>query len=45
MLIREALAFHLDGLREAGEAIPLPSALATPLTDCLPPSGGPSSWR
>ena len=25
-LIREALAFHLDGLREDGEPIPLPSA-------------------
>ena len=25
-LIREAIAFHLEGMREDGEAIPLPSA-------------------
>ncbi len=32
-LIREAIAFHLDGLREAGEPIPAPSAVATTLVD------------
>ena len=25
-LIREAIAFHLDGMREDGETIPVPSA-------------------
>lgn len=28
-LIREAIPFHLDGLREDGEPIPPPSAVAT----------------
>ena len=32
-LIREAIAFHLDGLRNAGEPIPLPAAVATALVD------------
>ena len=32
-LIREAIPFHLEGLREAGESIPLPSAVATALVD------------
>jgi predicted RNase H-like HicB family nuclease len=27
-LIKEAISFHLEGLRESGEAIPLPSSLA-----------------
>jgi predicted RNase H-like HicB family nuclease len=27
-LIREAVRFHIDGLREAGESIPGPSAVA-----------------
>jgi predicted RNase H-like HicB family nuclease len=30
-LIREAVALHLNGLREAGEPIPAPSAVATTL--------------
>jgi predicted RNase H-like HicB family nuclease len=30
-LIRDAVALHLDGLREAGEPIPAPSAVATTL--------------
>ena len=30
-LIGEAVAFHLDGLREAGDPIPAPSAVATAL--------------
>ncbi len=28
-LIREAVSFHLEGLRQAGEAIPAPSAVDT----------------
>jgi predicted RNase H-like HicB family nuclease len=32
-LIREAIALHLDGLREAGEPIPPPAAVATTLVD------------
>ena len=32
-LIREAIAFHLDGLREAGEPIPPPAAVATTLVE------------
>src|SRR5579884_552745 len=28
-LIREAIAFHLDGLRQAGEPIPQPTAVGT----------------
>lgn len=28
-LIREAVAFHLEGLREAGDPIPEPSAVGT----------------
>jgi predicted RNase H-like HicB family nuclease len=32
-LIREAISFHLDGLRESGEAIPQPSAVATTRVD------------
>ena len=28
-LIREAISFHLNGLREAGEPIPKPTAVAT----------------
>jgi predicted RNase H-like HicB family nuclease len=32
-LIREAIAFHLDGLRDAGEPIPAPAAVATTLVD------------
>ena len=28
-LVREAIAFHLDGLREAGEPIPQPTAVGT----------------
>lgn len=30
-LIREAIAFHLDGLRESGEPIPKPTAVETTL--------------
>jgi predicted RNase H-like HicB family nuclease len=33
LLIREAIPLHLEGLREAGQAIPLPSAVATALVD------------
>jgi predicted RNase H-like HicB family nuclease len=33
LLIREAIPFHLEGLRDAGQAIPLPSAVATALVD------------
>jgi len=32
-LTREAVSFHLDGLREAGEQIPSPAAVATTLVD------------
>ncbi len=32
-LIREAIAFHLDGLRAAGDPIPAPSAVATALVE------------
>jgi predicted RNase H-like HicB family nuclease len=32
-LIREAMELHLEGLREAGEAIPPPAAVATTLVD------------
>lgn len=32
-LIREAIGLHLDGLREAGEPIPPPSAVATTLIE------------
>jgi len=32
-LIREAVTFHLDGLRMAGEEIPTPSAVATTLVN------------
>lgn len=32
-LIREAVAFHLEGLREAGDAIPAPAAVDTTLVD------------
>ena len=32
-LIREAIALHLDSLREYGEPIPLPSAVATTLVE------------
>jgi predicted RNase H-like HicB family nuclease len=32
-LIREAIPFHLDGLREAGDPIPAPAAVATTLVD------------
>ncbi|MHB8491151.1 MAG: type II toxin-antitoxin system HicB family antitoxin [Solirubrobacteraceae bacterium] len=32
-LIREAIPFHLEGLREAGDPIPPPSAVATTLVD------------
>jgi len=32
-LIREAVPFHLEGLRDAGEAIPPPAAVATALVD------------
>ena len=37
LLIREAIPFHLDGLREAGQAIPLPSAAATPRVEAPAP--------
>ncbi len=30
-LVREAVAFHLEALREAGDPIPQPSAVATAL--------------
>jgi predicted RNase H-like HicB family nuclease len=33
LLIREAIPFHLEGLREAGQPIPPPSAVATALVD------------
>jgi predicted RNase H-like HicB family nuclease len=33
LLIREAIAFHLDGLREACDPIPSPSAVATALVE------------
>ena len=32
-LIGEAIAFHLEGLREAGEPIPPPAAVATTLVE------------
>lgn len=32
-LIREAISFHLDGLREAGDPIPAPAAVATARVD------------
>jgi predicted RNase H-like HicB family nuclease len=32
-LIRDAITFHLDGLREAGEPIPAPTAVATTLVE------------
>jgi predicted RNase H-like HicB family nuclease len=32
-LIRDAIAFHLDGLRGAGDPIPAPAAVATTLID------------
>jgi predicted RNase H-like HicB family nuclease len=32
-LIREAIPFHLDGLREAGDSIPAPAAVATALVE------------
>jgi predicted RNase H-like HicB family nuclease len=32
-LIREAIAFHLDGLRQAGEKIPEPTAVGTTLVE------------
>lgn len=32
-LIREAIAFHLDGLRDACESIPASAAVATTLVD------------
>jgi predicted RNase H-like HicB family nuclease len=32
-LIREAITFHLDGLRETGQTIPVPAAVATTLVD------------
>lgn len=32
-LIREGIALHLDGLRESGQPIPEPAAVATTLVD------------
>lgn len=32
-LIREAISFHLEGLREAGDPIPSPAAVATTLVE------------
>jgi predicted RNase H-like HicB family nuclease len=32
-LVREAIAMHLEGLREAGEPIPPPAAVATTLVE------------
>ncbi|MGH2884302.1 MAG: type II toxin-antitoxin system HicB family antitoxin [Solirubrobacteraceae bacterium] len=32
-LIRDAIAFHLDGLRQAGEPIPKPTAVGTTLVE------------
>jgi len=32
-LIREAVSFHLDGLRAAGETVPLPTAVGTTLIE------------
>ncbi len=32
-LIREAITFHLDGLREAGEPIPEPTTVGTTLVE------------
>jgi predicted RNase H-like HicB family nuclease len=32
-LIREAITFHLDGLRQAGEPIPSPTAVGTTLVE------------
>lgn len=32
-LIREAINFHLDGLRDAGEPIPKPTAVGTTLVE------------
>jgi predicted RNase H-like HicB family nuclease len=28
MLIREAIEFHIDGLKEAGEPVPMPSSIS-----------------
>ena len=32
-LIREAIALHLDGLRQTGEPIPVPTAVGTTLVE------------
>ena len=32
-LIREAISFHIEGLREAGEPIPPPTAVGTTLVE------------
>ncbi len=32
-IIREAISFHLDGLRQAGQAIPAPTAVGTTLVE------------
>jgi predicted RNase H-like HicB family nuclease len=36
--MREAIAFHLDGLREDGEPIPEPSTVAAALVRVEPPA-------
>ena len=40
--MREAIQFHLEGLRLDGEAAPPPSAVATTVIPCRPPE--PPPW-
>ena len=39
-LIREAIGFHLDGLRRSGEPIPEPTAVGTTLVEVPLPDAG-----